>query len=102
MDNYPEITFTSTEVTGAAPGAGSFRATIKGTLTLHGVSHPEQIDAQVNVMGDRLTANGQSTVRQSDYGIKPVSIAGGALSSRTRSTCRSTSWRERSNPDSRS
>ena len=79
VDSYPEITFTSTEVTGAAPGAGSFRVTIKGTLTLHGVSHPQQIDAQVNVMGDRLTANGQCTVRQSDYGIKPVSIAGGTL-----------------------
>jgi polyisoprenoid-binding protein YceI len=79
VDRYPEITFTSTEVTGAAAGTGSFRVTIKGTLALHGVSHPQQLDAQVNVMGDRLTANGQSKVRQSDYGIKPVSIAGGTL-----------------------
>jgi polyisoprenoid-binding protein YceI len=53
--------------------------TIKGTLTLHGAAHPQQIDSQVNVMGDRLTANGRATVRQSDYGIKPVSIAGGTL-----------------------
>ena len=30
-------------------------------------------------MGDRITANGQSAMRQSNYGIKPVSIAGGAL-----------------------
>ena len=30
-------------------------------------------------MGDRLTANGQFAVRQSDYGIKPVSVAGGTL-----------------------
>jgi len=79
VDTYPEVTFTSTEVTGATPGAGSFRVTIMGTLTLHGTSHPQQIDAQVNVMGDRLTANGQFKVRQSDYGIKPVSIAGGTL-----------------------
>ena len=35
--------------------------------------------AQVNVMGDRITASGQFVVRQSDYGIKPVSIAGGTL-----------------------
>ena len=30
-------------------------------------------------MGDRITASGQFVVRQSDYGIKPVSIAGGTL-----------------------
>lgn len=79
VDKHPRITFTSSEVRGAAPGAASFRATINGTLRLHGVSHPEQIDAQVNVMGERLTASGQCTVRQSDYQVKPVSIAGGAL-----------------------
>ena len=79
VDKYPEIRFSSTEVSGVAPGAASFRATIKGTLALHGTSHPEQIEAQANVMGDRLTASGQFVVRQSDYGIKPVSIAGGTL-----------------------
>jgi polyisoprenoid-binding protein YceI len=79
VEKHPEIRFTSTEVSGVAPGTTSFRATIKGTLELHGRSHPKQIDAQVNIMGDRLTANGQFTVRQSDYGIKPVSIAGGTL-----------------------
>jgi polyisoprenoid-binding protein YceI len=79
VERYPDITFASTEVTGAAAGAGSYRVTIKGSLTLHGASHPQQIEAQVNVMGDRLTANGQCTVRQSDYAIKPVSIAGGTL-----------------------
>lgn len=79
VDTYPSMTFMSTEVTGATPGAGSFRVAIAGTLTLHGVSHPERIEALVNVMGDRLTANGQAEIRQSVYGIKPVKIAGGAL-----------------------
>ena len=79
VDSYPSITFVSSEVTGAAPGAGSFRVAIGGTLTLHGVSHPERIEALVNVMGDRLTANGQTVIRQSTYGITPVKIAGGAL-----------------------
>ena len=79
VDMSPEIRFNSTEVSGAEAGATSFRATIKGTLTLRGTSHPEQIEAQVNIMGDRLTASGQYVLRQSDYGIKPVSIAGGTL-----------------------
>ena len=76
---YPSITFVATEATGVAPGPGSFSAAITGTLTLHGVSRPERIEALVNVLGDRLTASGQGVIRQSDYGIKPVSIAGGAL-----------------------
>ncbi len=79
VDTYPEIRFSSTEVSGAAPGVASFRARIKGTLALHGTTHPEEIEALVNIMGDRLTASGQFVVRQSDYGIKPVSIAGGTL-----------------------
>jgi polyisoprenoid-binding protein YceI len=79
VDRYPTITFAGTEATGVAPNAGSFRANVVGTLTVHGVSSSERIEALVNVMGDRLTANGQITIRQSQYDIKPVSIAGGAI-----------------------
>ena len=46
---------------------------------MHGVSHPQEIVAQVNIMGDRLTANGRCTISQKAYAIKPVSIAGGTL-----------------------
>ena len=77
--NYPEITFLSTEVSGVSPGTTSFPARIVGTLTVHGVSHPQEIVAQVNIMGDRLTANGKCTISQKAHGIKPVSIAGGTL-----------------------
>ena len=79
VDKHPEITFKSGDVTGAAPGPGSFRVVIEGTLTLRGLSHPQQIEAQVNITGDRLSANGQCRVRQSDYGIKPVSVVGGTI-----------------------
>ena len=79
VDKHPEITFKSSDVTGAAPGPGSFRVVIEGTLTLRGISHPQQIEAQVNITGDRLSANGQCQVRQSDYGIKPVSVVGGTI-----------------------
>jgi polyisoprenoid-binding protein YceI len=79
VDNHPEITFKSSDVTGAAPGPGSFRVVIEGTLTLRGISHPQQIEAQVNITRDRLSANGQCHVRQSDYGVKPLSLVGGAI-----------------------
>ena len=79
VDKYPDIRFTSTEITGVTPGSGSFRVVIKGTLDLHRMSQPEEIEALVNMMGDRLTANGKGTLRQSRYGVKPVSIAAGGL-----------------------
>jgi polyisoprenoid-binding protein YceI len=48
-------------------------------LTLHGVTQPQQITAQVSVTGNQLSASGEFTVRQSSYGIKPVSVAGGTM-----------------------
>jgi len=50
-----------------------------GTLTLRGKTQPQQITAQISVTENQLHANGEFTVRQSSYGIKPVSVAGGTL-----------------------
>ena len=77
-DKSPRLRLASTEVT-ARRLEPVPRVTIKGTLTLHRTALSQQIDAQVNVMGDRLTPNGKATVRQGGYGIESVSIAGGTL-----------------------
>jgi polyisoprenoid-binding protein YceI len=50
-----------------------------GTLTLHGVSNNQAIAAQISLTGDMLRAHGEFSILQSAYGIKPVSVAGGAL-----------------------
>ena len=79
IDRFPEVTFESTSVEGEKVFENQYRVQIKGNLSLHGVTHPETIEAQVTVNGDQVRAYGDFTLRQTDYGMKLVSIAGGSL-----------------------
>ena len=49
------------------------------TLELHGQRKPITIPATVSVRGDTLTAKGKATIKQSDFGITPISAAGGTV-----------------------
>ena len=76
---YPEIVFESSQVAAHKLGDDRFAANVTGNLTLHGITRQEKISAQVSVAGDVLRAYGEFSLRQSDYGIKLVSVAGGTL-----------------------
>jgi polyisoprenoid-binding protein YceI len=78
---YPEILFESSavKVSPTGPGPGQYRVAIDGNLTLRGVTRSQQIGAFVSVNADTFRANGEFTIKQTDYGIKPVSVAGGTL-----------------------
>jgi len=65
------IVFRSTSV--AAAGANAWR--VSGNLTLHGETRPITVD--VKERDDHYI--GQSVIKQSDFGIKPVRAAGGAV-----------------------
>jgi polyisoprenoid-binding protein YceI len=72
-DRHPELTFTATEFEASQDGTGG---TITGTLSLNGQSRPQHL--QVSQTGpDRYRAT--TTVRQTDFGIKPYSGFLGAL-----------------------
>ena len=73
---YPAITFQSTSVTGAPSSPGAYRLTVQGSLTLHGVTRPVTLPLAVEVGAGGLQATGRMTVRQTDYGMEPVSVAG--------------------------
>jgi len=77
--DYPEITFESSTITPNKLGENSYTVNVAGNLTLHGVTRNETIYAQVTLTGDTLRAFGEFTLRQTDYGIKLVSVAGGTL-----------------------
>jgi len=49
------------------------------TMTPHGVINNQPVIAWVAVFGDMLRASGDFTLSQTDYQIKLVSVAGGAL-----------------------
>lgn len=78
-DRFPEITFESSQISAEKQGEGSFRVTIVGDLSLHGVCRKESIQAQAVLNGPTLRGFGEFTIRQSDYDIELVSVAGGAL-----------------------
>ncbi len=78
---YPEITYACPEpkTTITRSGEGQFQITLNGDLTLHGVTRSHPVSARVSVTGDMLRAAAETTLRQSDFGIKLVSVAGGML-----------------------
>lgn len=76
---FPEIVFRSKTVTAARIYEGFYRVKINGELTLHGVTRDHLIDTQVRLVENGIRAEGESTLRQSDYGIRKVSVAGGTL-----------------------
>ena len=69
--NFPEIRFHSLSIEKA--GAGKWR--VHGDLTLHGQTHP----VLAEVTGEPGHYRGSAAVRQMDFGITPVSVAGGAI-----------------------
>jgi len=78
-DRFSDITFASTRVT-VAPGAGGPpTAQVTGRLSLHGVTRDITFTTHVVVMGTMLRAFGDFSLRQTDYGIRLVSVAAGGL-----------------------
>lgn len=76
---YPEIIFKSTSISASRVDEGKYQTKISGDLTLHGTTRNITFDAFVTFYETSLKAQGQFAVRQSSYGIKPVSVAGGSI-----------------------
>jgi len=78
-EKYPEIVFETSRVSASKTGDGEFRADLSGNLKLHGVTKSHTLTANLSLKGDTLRATGAFPLRQSEYGIKLVSAAAGAL-----------------------
>ncbi len=76
---YPEITFESAASEATKITEGMFRMKIGGKLTLHGIARDVELPCTVSVGDDSLRANGDFTIKQTDYRIRLVSVAGGTL-----------------------
>ena len=50
-----------------------------GDLDLHGVTRSVTLPLRVELAADALTATGKTTLRHSDFGMKPVSAGGGTV-----------------------
>lgn len=69
---YPDIRFTATV---AKQTQNGFR--LNGELTMVGRTQSVPVDAAVSFAGDTIKASGKFSVKQSDFGIKPVSAGPG-------------------------
>src|SRR5215468_1429526 len=78
VKKYPSITFESTAVT-ATGTLPALTLSVAGTLTIRSIAKPVTVPVAVKVDGATLTATGKFTIRQTDFGIKPISAGGGAV-----------------------
>jgi hypothetical protein len=71
VEHHPEIIFRST---GAEP-AGADSWTVRGDLTLHGQTRP--VTLSVSEKAGHYV--GAARIKQTDFGIKPIKVAGGTV-----------------------
>jgi polyisoprenoid-binding protein YceI len=73
---FPEIRFRSTAVSATPAGASAWRLVLRGELELRGTSRALELPLSVSLEGDELRARGQARLRQTAFGIQPISVAG--------------------------
>src|SRR5271170_4793465 len=79
VQRFPTASYESKQITVQKLSDDLLVAHVSGELSFHGVTQSLSFDARVTRMGTMLRISGEFPLRQSDYGIKPVSFAGGAL-----------------------
>lgn len=71
-DRYPLVQLRAQQLGGAA---GAMRLAV----TLHGVTRSIDVPVALDVTPEHLTAAGSFRLRQTEFGIRPMSVLGGAL-----------------------
>ena len=79
ISKYPEILYEAPTVSVTRLENALYSVRLNGKLSFHGVTQSQPVTARIAEFGDMLRASGEFTLRQSDYSIKPISVAGGAL-----------------------
>lgn len=76
---YPEIVFKTTQTESQKNGEGNYTAKIWGDLALHGVTGTVHIVSRIDFGDNLMRVTGSFALKQTDYKITPVSIAGGTV-----------------------
>jgi len=78
-EQYPQIQFTSSRLRSVAQKEGAMEIQMEGTLRLHGVEKFVLVPVRVRVVEGKMSADGDFSLLQSDYGIAPIRAGGGAV-----------------------
>lgn len=84
VESFPLITFRSTGVSQARKAGAEWEVTLTGKLNLHGVERPVTLPVRLRFDDGRLHAQGELFIAQTDFGIKPVTVAGGMVRAKDR------------------
>jgi len=79
---FGEIRFRSRTVSGRAVGgrvADEYEVQVTGDLTVHGVTREVVVPMRVVLDGETLTAKGRATIGHDQFGLTPVTAAGGTV-----------------------
>jgi len=76
---FPEVSFKSLKIRPVEVTTGLYRIDVSGNLTLNGITRTHSFVMQVSLNSHDVRAYGDFTIRQSDYEIRRVTIAGGLL-----------------------
>jgi polyisoprenoid-binding protein YceI len=76
VQRYPTIAFASTSVSIKTHTGATLDVMVTGQLTIRGVAHEMNVPVSVRMEGSTLTATGRFPVKQTEYGMKPVSVGG--------------------------
>lgn len=76
---YPEIIYDVANVSVNKADNGQSQVMLNGQLSLHGVTRSQKVPTTLVPTGDMLRAFGEFSLRQMEFGIKPVSAVGGGL-----------------------
>jgi polyisoprenoid-binding protein YceI len=74
--HHPEITYQSSAVRLKKRAGNALDLDVTGQLTVRGVPREVVAPVHVELAGDGLVATGRFAVKQSAFGIKPISVAG--------------------------
>ena len=78
-EKFPEIVYDARGIAVTKMADALYSGALDGKLTLHGVTRSQPITVRVALFGSMLRASGDFSLDQTDYNIKLVSVAGGAL-----------------------
>lgn len=85
-DQYPDIVFKSTSVTGRSTSNNQYDLKLAGELTLHGVTRPITIPTRVTLTGNELRAQGGFSIDRGDFKVKATSAMHGLIRVRDKVT----------------
>lgn len=82
--HYLEISFHSTRVTEAKHDGSRWHLMLTGILQLHGTKRSVALPLTVSAANGNLEAHGDAYILQTDFGITPIKVAGGAVKVKNR------------------